>query len=109
MQQSPSTKEKVTPTGAWTMDQAVDGLAFLASALKEQLEVTPLPVRTELDLSEVTELDACGCQLLAVFLENLKGNGILAVPHGLAPALFDTTRLLGFAGLLGAQDGAKDN
>ncbi|GFO69642.1 hypothetical protein GMLC_32210 [Geomonas limicola] len=108
MQQTTSTPGKVVLTGAWTMDQAVEGLSFLALALQDQLEATPPPTSTEVDLSQVRELDACGCQLLAVFLENLKGNGILPVPHGLAPALFDTTRLLGFAGLLGAQDGPKE-
>lgn len=100
MQQVTSAPGRVVLHGAWTMNEAAEGLRAVSAALADQREAAPKPAAVEVDLSGVSGLDACGCQLLGVFLENLKAAGLVPAPHRLQPALLDTIRLLGFADLL---------
>ena len=51
----------------------------------------------EIDLSGVQELDACGCQLLAAFLNNLRQRGTTACSFKLDEAYRMKIHDLGFA------------
>jgi len=97
MQQTTSAPGQVTLHGAWTMNEAIGGLCALNAALTEQVTAQPRPVTVTVDLTEVSELDACGCQLLYIFLENLRAGGMAPAACGLPSDLVDTVRLLGFA------------
>lgn len=83
--------------GEWYLDRANELLTLLASKLALLLEAEPAPDNTEIDLSGIVDLDACGCQLLAVFLENLKRHGITAVPCRIPQQVADKIRLFGLS------------
>ena len=83
--------------GDWTMDGAGQRLKLLAGELAQLLAAEPRPPRVEIRLAELTSVDACGCQLLAVFLENLKRHGIAPAPGFIPPEVMEKIRLLGFA------------
>jgi anti-anti-sigma regulatory factor len=100
MPQTSSTPTPVVLEGDWTMNEAGARQELLAGELARQLEATPGGSALHLDLSGITELDACGCQLLALFLETLKRHDLTGVPQGVRPGLLDTVRLLGFADTL---------
>lgn len=50
----------------------------------------------EIDLADVTDFDACGCQLLAHFVRNLKNNGIEAQLTNISAAFRSKIQFLGF-------------
>lgn len=102
MTSSTNTPAQVLLHGAWTMTQAAERLELLTAELARQLAAQPRPARAMIDLTAVSELDACGCQLLAVFLENLKQHDIVPSPCGSTPEIETTIRLLGFAEALTA-------
>ena len=89
-----TTPSRVKLHGEWTMNEAGERLELLAGELARQLEIEPRPARAGIDLAGMTEVDACGCQLLALFFEKLKG-------HGISPQLGETICLLGFAETFG--------
>jgi anti-anti-sigma regulatory factor len=72
-------------------------LKLLAGELAQLLEADRRPARAEIDMAGVTSVDACGCQLLAVFLENLIRHGIVPEPCRIPPGIMEQIRLLGFA------------
>jgi anti-anti-sigma regulatory factor len=79
------------------MDRAAEHLQLLIAESARLFEADPRPSHTEIDLAGVTEIDASGCQLLAVFQENLKKQGLVPETSGIAPELMETMLLLGFA------------
>ena len=83
--------------GEWVTARAIEGLKLLAGELELILGAEPKPSRIAIDLAQLTELDACGCQLLAVYLGNLKRHGIATEPCRIPPRLWEQIRLLGFA------------
>jgi len=83
--------------GAWSIDQAACNQELLAGRLAQLLELVPEPDRVEMDLNEISDLDACGCQLLVVFLENLKRRGIVPVVCRPKQRIMDKINLLGFS------------
>jgi anti-anti-sigma regulatory factor len=87
---------RVILQGGWTMNEAAERQKFLVDELCRCLGADPRPARGMVDLSGVTEIDACGCQLLALFLEHLKEHGIALEPCCIPPELEDTISLLGF-------------
>jgi len=92
------------------MDGAAQRLKLLAGELAQLLAADPRPVRAEIRLAEVTGVDACGCQLLSVFLENLKRHGITPAPGFIPPEVMEKIRLLGFADSFAATDSpGKEN
>jgi len=97
MKSSTNAPAQVLLHGEWTMTQAAERLELLTAELARQLKAKPKPMRAVIDLTGVSELDACGCQLLAVFLENLKKHDIVPSPCGSTPEIEATIRLLGFA------------
>lgn len=88
---------RIALQGEWTMNGAAQRLELLAEQFTLLLAEEPRAARAEIDLSGMTGLDACGCQLLAVFLEQLKGHGILPEATGLPPLILEEIQLLGFA------------
>ena len=107
MPQTSSTPTPVVLEGDWTMNEAGARQELLAGELARLIEATPGGSTLQLDLSGITELDACGCQLLSLFLETLKGHHLTGVPQGVRPGLVDTVRLLGFADALCAAEAAQ--
>jgi anti-anti-sigma regulatory factor len=83
--------------GEWFMDQAADLKELLTEHLADIRKRAPGADRAELDLTGVSDLDACCCQLLAVFLENLRRRGIQALPCAMTEQLRDKIALLGFS------------
>lgn len=49
-----------------------------------------------IDLTGVQEFDACGCQMLAVFLRNLRHRGVAVFSFKLSDAHRETIHRLGF-------------
>lgn len=67
---------RITLRGTWSREHALPLHRLLADGLTQLQEGGAAPEPFVLDLSEVHELDACGCQLLVLFTENLKRCGI---------------------------------
>lgn len=95
---------RTTLQGEWDIGVAVERLKFLSGELDLLLAADPRQSRLEIDLAQVTGIDACGCQLLAVFVAKLKRHGIAALPCGIPPEIMAEPSLLGFAGALAVSD-----
>lgn len=78
-------------------EHAVELHRLLTDRLAELSDSEPAPERAELDLSGVRELDACGCQLLVLFMEHLKRRGIAPSPCGQDGEISRQIALLGFS------------
>jgi anti-anti-sigma regulatory factor len=89
---------RVVLNGEWTMQQAGDLRELLRETLADLHTLDPRPTTAELDLAEISDLDACGCQLLAIFLENLRRLGVAPLPYGTSAELLEKITVLGFAG-----------
>lgn len=72
------------------LEQHVVSQAEIAAAGREQ----NMPL--EIDLTGVEELDACGCQLLAVFLNNVRQRGATVCSFKLSDAYRMKIHNLGF-------------
>lgn len=82
------------------MERALDLQEFLSGRLATLLELEPAPERAALDLAGVSDMDACGCQLLAVFMENLRRLGISPAPCGATAEIEEKIAQLGYSALL---------
>ena len=103
-------KSRITLLGEWGTAEALDRLDQLAGESDLLLKAEPRPAGVTIDLAGITSLDACGCQLLAVFLGNLKRQGITPELCGSPPELREQIRLLGFLEALGlAEVPEKEN
>lgn len=51
---------------------------------------------SEIDVAEVTDFDACGCQLLALLVRSLRQNGVSAQLINMTDAFRSKIHLLGF-------------
>lgn len=87
---------KITLQGSWSRENAVERHRLLADHLARLSEGDTPAQQAVLDLSNVTDLDACGCQLLALFMENIRRRGISPATCGLGE-LADQVALLGFS------------
>ena len=88
---------RITLRGSWSREHALPLHGLLADLLTQLPERDPAPERAVLDLSGVRELDACGCQLLVLFMENLRRRGIPPVPCALDEQVAGQIALLGFS------------
>jgi len=86
---------RITLHGTWSREQATALQRLLSDRLAQLLEREPEPA--SLDLSGIGELDACGCQLLVLFMENLRRRGISPVTCTLSEQVADQVALLGFS------------
>lgn len=84
----------VTFKGACSREEALALHQALVCRLKEFVEQKFETV--ELDLRPVDRIDACGCQLLALFLEHLRRHGIMPAVC-LGPEVAAEISLLGFS------------
>lgn len=82
--------------GEWTMQQAAELRQYLLGVLSEMAAAAPAPARAEIDVVGITDLDPCGCQLLAVFMEDLRRKNIDPVLCGVVPDIEERIALLGF-------------
>lgn len=82
--------------GAWTMERAAELQRLLADQLSTLAELEPRPEQIDLSLSDLCDIDACGCQLLLVFVENLRRRGIAPAMCGMSELVMEKIALLGF-------------
>lgn len=90
--------------GDWSMSAVaeklpllVDGFATLiGSDAADGRQKCPPDLVPEIDLSGVTDLDACGCQLLALFVRNLRRNGLSSQVINIPDTLKSRIHFLGF-------------
>ena len=94
---------KISLEGDWSVKGVAQQFPLLRQRLAKLL--TKTDIVPELDLKGITELDACGCQLLALFVRNLRQLGALPVCDGISQRLSAKLRVLGFDDELGAQIG----
>ena len=97
MQVTSSPPARVQLHGQWTMNEASERHQLLAGELAGLLEAKPRPGCAQIDLGEVTGVDACGCQLLTVFLAQLHRHGIACEACGIPQQVAETISLLGFS------------
>jgi len=83
--------------GDWAIGTIAEQLNLLTGELDLLLEADPRPSRVEIDLAGITGIDACGCQLLTLFRENLKACGIAPELCRVPPEVADLLEALGFA------------
>lgn len=86
---------RITFQGSCSREEAAVLHQALVSRLNELLERET--EQAELDLRQVDQIDACGCQLLALFLEDLRRHGITPAACHLGPELAAQISLLGFS------------
>jgi anti-anti-sigma regulatory factor len=100
-----SAAETVALIGPCTMHNVSELLELAKGELARVLDAGSRPAAVRLDLSGVTELDACGCQLLAVLVDNLVRRGIATFPCGYSAEVGRSVEVLGFAEALGLKQG----
>jgi len=90
---------KITLTEGVTIERANELHQLLVERLSAVAKTEPPSERVTLDLSRVSDIDACGCQLLALFVENLKQHGVTPTTAARAP-ITEQIEHLGFSDLL---------
>lgn len=82
-------------------DWSTSGIADQYPRLLRELSKigAPRPAAPELDLSAVSALDACGCQLLTALLASLRRSGLVPASASIPEELHRTIRLMGFGEL----------
>lgn len=93
--------------GDWTMSGVAQQFPLIKQWFTQLTATDEEPVATELDLIGITELDACGCQLLASFVLNLQLRGITPFCAGIPEAFSAKIRFLGFDRVLGSLFGVS--
>ncbi|WP_129128028.1 STAS domain-containing protein [Geomonas oryzae] len=89
----------ITLDGDCTMERVTDLHALLAERCAPLTGTPPSAAVVHVDLARVTGIDACGCQLLALFLEQLRRQGIAASAENAEPEIRERVELLGFCAL----------
>ncbi|GFO64885.1 STAS domain-containing protein [Geomonas paludis] len=93
-------KANITLEGPLTVERAKE----LHLLLVERLDGMPEQAGgAAIDLCRVDDIDACGCQLLALFLENLKRRGAAPMLTAAPAAVRERIVTLGFGELLALQ------
>lgn len=85
---------KISLSGDWSMSGITEKFPQLVQYF-ERLAGSSGGV-PEIDLADVTDFDACGCQLLAQFIRNLRHNGIEAQLTNISDAFRSRIQFLGF-------------
>lgn len=91
---------RMTLEGEWVLETADQQIKDLAERLAKLLHCEPRPCQVEVDLAGIAEIDACGCQMLALFLAHLTRHGVTPLPCGSSTDVKDKLVLLGFSGVL---------
>lgn len=87
-------------SGGCGVEQAAELARLLDDALAQVAEREEGGRCLDLDLTGICELDACGCQLLAVVMENARRRGVTPSICGIDEGIRRSAELLGFADLL---------
>ncbi len=87
--------------GDWTMSGVAQQFPVIKQWFNQLTAPAEEPVAPELDLSGITELDACGCQLMLSFVRNLQQLGIVPLCAGISESFNAKIRFLGFDRELG--------
>lgn len=84
--------------GDWSMAGVADKFSALSKFLVRLLnpQTSPKNITPEIDLAGVTDFDACGCQLLALFVRSLRQNGIRVQLSNLPDSFKSKIHYLGF-------------
>lgn len=106
-----SERTRIYLAGDWSMDgvtkqmpQLVEQLASLSGiCTDEKLPTNAHHDQSEVDLTRIEKLDACGCQLLAVFLRALQLGGIKPLLNDMPDDIKEKIQFLGFANELELQ------
>lgn len=97
----------ITLEGEWSLEHIGERQKLLAGELVHLRETTPGVGVVEIDLSGVATIDACGCQLLAIFVETLRQLGITARSKKIPRQLLEKVGILGFSFEFAAQEDAS--
>ncbi|MSN24614.1 MAG: STAS domain-containing protein [Geobacter sp.] len=95
---------KICLDGDWSMNGVRDKFPVLAKILdsfsgadnSDEQQKNSSEVSPEIDLSGVTDFDACGCQLLALFIRKLNQGGFTARLINLSDTFKSKIHSLGF-------------
>jgi anti-anti-sigma regulatory factor len=98
---------KLLLQGDWGISEAGERLSFLNGEFNLLLGADPRPAGVEIDLAAVDSIDACGCQLLAVFRENLKRYQLDLATCGIPPEIAGQICLLGYSDLIESSKAAR--
>ena len=90
--------------GDWSMSAVAEKRPLLAEGFARIVgsdsvagqQQCPSAIVPEIDMAGVTEFDACGCQLLALFVCNLKQKGFSSQVINIPDALRSRIHFLGF-------------
>lgn len=85
--------------GDWVLENVAGQVKRLAGQVAELADHQPPLARADIDLALVTGIDACGCQLIALFLEQLKRRQVTVRPCHVPEQVRETFIQLGFAHL----------
>ncbi|HJV64142.1 MAG TPA: STAS domain-containing protein [Geomonas sp.] len=103
------TTHRVALEGDWVLESAAGQLKYLAEQVVRLVERQPRPACAEIDLAMVTGIDACGCQLIAIFLEKLQRQQVTARPCHIPEEVRNTFSQLGFAGILAGSAATEED
>ena len=95
--------QRISLEGDWSIENVAGLHKFLAARRAEILQAEPAPSRVAIDLSGMATVDACGSQLLAVFLEELRRHGITPRQYAAPQQVMDQIAMLGFVQYLAPQ------
>ena len=88
---------RISLAGDWSTGGIADQYPHI---LRELAKIaTVQPTAPELDLSAVSALDACGCQMLAALLGALRQHGLTPASASIPEELRKTIRMMGFSAL----------
>lgn len=95
---------RINLDGDWSMSGVAERFPLLAqhisvlsdSRMSERLQQCPSPSLPEIDLAGVEALDACGCQLLALFIRKLRQCGIPPLVINIPDTFRSKIHFLGF-------------
>ncbi|MBC7963260.1 MAG: STAS domain-containing protein [Steroidobacteraceae bacterium] len=90
--------------GDWSMSGVAEKFPVLEKCLRHLLDSeasgerqkSPSVGIPEIDLAGVTDFDACGCQLLALFVRSLRQNGSSPLLLNMSEAFISRVHSLGF-------------
>lgn len=95
---------RVCLDGDWSMNGVAEKFPILANYLagvlgaeaSVELQNRPSKSFPEIDLTGITDFDACGCQLLALFIRSLKRSGVTVHLINMSETLRSKINFFGF-------------
>ncbi|HJV35007.1 STAS domain-containing protein [Geomonas sp.] len=103
-----STSHRFLLEGDWVLENVDRHRKQLADALAQLLQSPQPECQVELDLARMTDIDACGCQLLALFLMGLGRQGVTPRLQDMPGELREKLVLLGYDDVLAGGEPTGD-